>query len=143
MLPVLKTRSGMPSLIDDFFGRDLIGSFFNDQTGISMPAVNIVENADAFKIEVAAPGLEKNDFKIDLENNMLTISAEKEQNNEEKDLKYMRREFSYSSFKRSFSLPLTVDGEKIEAMHKDGVLMITLPKREEARPKPAKQIAIS
>jgi len=143
MLPVLKSRSGMPSLIDDFFGRDLIGSFFNDQTGISMPAVNIVENADAFKIEVAAPGLEKNDFKIDLENNMLTISAEKEQNNEEKDFKYMRREFSYSSFKRSFSLPLTVDGEKIEAMHKDGVLMITLPKREEARPKPAKQIAIS
>ncbi|NLF43930.1 MAG: Hsp20/alpha crystallin family protein [Bacteroidales bacterium] len=143
MLPVLKTRSGMPSLIDDFFGRDLIGSFFNDQTGISMPAVNIVENADAFKIEVAAPGLEKNDFKIDLENNMLTISAEKEQNNEEKDLKYMRREFSYSSFKRSFSLPLTVDGEKIEAVHKDGVLLITLPKREEARPKPAKQIAIS
>src|SRR5512145_475921 len=143
MLPVLKTRSGMPSLIDDFFGRDLIGSFFNDQTGISMPAVNIVENADAFKIEVAAPGLEKNDFKIDLENNMLTISAEKEQNNEEKDLKYMRREFSYSSFKRSFSLPLTVDGEKIEAIHKDGVLLITLPKREEARPKPAKQIAIS
>lgn len=143
MLPVLRTRTHMPSLIDDFFGRDLIGSFFNDQTGISMPAVNIVENADAFKIEVAAPGLDKNDFKIDLENNLLTISAEKEMNKEEKEEKYMRREFSYSSFKRSFSLPVTVNAEQIAASHKDGILAITLPKKEEAKPRPAKQIAIS
>ncbi|MBW6499143.1 MAG: Hsp20/alpha crystallin family protein [Bacteroidales bacterium] len=145
MLPMLRrSRVNVPSLIDEFFGRDLMQNFFEDQTGISMPAVNVVETNDNFRIEVAAPGLDKKDFKIDLENNVLTISSEKEEQNESKEEgKYMRREFSYSSFKRSFSLPSSVDAEHIKANHKDGILNITIPKREEAKQKPPKQIAIS
>lgn len=145
MLPMLRrSRVNVPSLMDEFFGRDLMQNFFEDQTGISMPAVNVVENNDNFRIEVAAPGLEKKDFRIDLENNLLTISSEKEERNEsQEEGKYMRREFSYSSFRRSFSLPNTVDAENIKANHKDGILSITLPKKEEAKQKPPKQISIS
>ncbi|MDX9942552.1 MAG: Hsp20/alpha crystallin family protein [Bacteroidales bacterium] len=139
-----RSRVNVPSLMDEFFGRDLIQNFFEDQTGISMPAVNVVETNDNFRIEVAAPGLEKKDFKIDLDNNVLTISSEKEERNEsQEEGKFMRREFSYSSFRRSFSLPNSVDAEKIKANHKDGILSIILPKREEAKQKPPKQISIS
>ncbi len=144
MLPMLrKNRVTMPNLIDEFFGRDLMDSIFSERTGISTPAVNVVENPDDFQIEVAAPGLEKKDFKIDLDNNVLTISSEKELKHEEQEGKYMRREFSYASFNRSFSLPEAVDSGKIKASHKDGILRITIPKKEEARRKPPKQIAIS
>lgn len=145
MLPMLRrSRVNVPSLMDEFFGRDLIQNFFEDQTGISMPAVNVVETNDNFRIEVSAPGLEKKDFKIDLDNNVLTISSEKEERNEsQEEGKFMRREFSYSSFRRSFSLPNSVDAEKIKANHKDGILSIILPKREEAKQKPPKQISIS
>ena len=146
MLPMLRHRNFFPSIVDDFFGRDLLpgNDVFDNQTGVSMPSVNIVEGKEDFRIEVAAPGLEKDDFKIDLENNVLTISSEKEESNEqhEDDNRYMRREFCYSSFRRAFSLPNTVDADKIEANHKNGVLSIVIPKREEAKVKPAKQIAI-
>jgi HSP20 family protein len=145
MLPMLRrNRVTAPSLIDEFFGRDLMQNFFEDQTGISMPAVNVVENNDNFRIDVAAPGLDKKDFKIDLDNNVLTISSEKEEQHEsQEEGKFMRREFSYSRFNRSFSLPNSVDAEKIKANHKDGILSIVIPKREEAKQKPPKQIAIS
>jgi HSP20 family protein len=141
MLPMLRTN--WPSLVDEFFGNDLLSNVFDGYTGINAPAVNVVEGKEDFRIEVAAPGLEKNDFKLQLENNVLTISSEKENKKEEKDGKYMRREFSYSSFKRSFSLPNTIEADKIAATHKDGILYITVPKREEAKVKPARQIAIA
>jgi HSP20 family protein len=145
MLPVLRRGINMPNILDDFFGRDLLSNVFDDHTGISVPAVNVIENDDEFRIEVAAPGLEKNDFKVDLENNVLSISSEKEMKNEEEDKsgKFMRREFSYSSFKRSFTIPQSVDAEKINAKHKDGVLYISIPKKDEAKQKPPKQISIS
>ncbi len=134
----------MPSFIDEFFGKDWLHSAFGNQVGISSPAVNVRETDDSFSIEVAAPGLEKKDFKVDLDNHVLTISSEKEHKHEEEDKdRYMRREFSYSSFTRSFSLPESVDSEKINARHKDGVLYISIPKREEARRKAPKQIAVS
>jgi HSP20 family protein len=120
-----------------------LSNFFDTQTGISMPSVNIIEGKEDFRIEVAAPGFEKKDFKIDLNNNVLTISSEKEVKDEVTDSKYMRREFSYSSFQRSFALPNTVDAEKINASYKDGVLNILIPKKEEAREKPARTIRIS
>lgn len=146
MLPMLRRRSFFPGIVDDFFGRDFLpgNDLFDTQTGISMPSVNIVEGKEDFRIEVAAPGLEKDDFKIDLENNVLTISSEREESSEqqEDENRYMRREFCYSSFRRAFSLPNTVDADKIEANHKNGVLSIAIPKREEAKVKPAKQIAI-
>jgi HSP20 family protein len=142
MLPILKNKNLFPSIVDEFFGRDYLPNLFEFQTGINMPSVNIIEGKDDFRIEVAAPGLEKGDFKINLENNVLTISSEKEEKNEEKDERYMRREFSYTSFHRSFSLPTSVEADKIAASHNNGVLSISIPKREEAKVKPAKQIEI-
>ncbi len=145
MLPMLRrTRGNVPGFFDDFFGKDLIDSVFSDRPGISVPAVNVKETDDDFLIEVAAPGLDKKDFNVDIENNVLFISSEKEVKNEEKeDGRYMRREFSYASFSRSFTLPEAIDAEKIKAKHKDGILTITIPKREEAKRKPPKQIEIS
>ncbi len=144
MLPVFNRRSSLPSIVDDFFGKDMLADFFDGyQTGISIPAVNIIESKDDFRIEVAAPGLDKNDFSIDVKNNVLFISSEKEETNENKDEKLMRREFSYRSFSRSFSLPNTVEPDKITARHKNGVLNIHIPKREEAKEKPPRKIAIN
>jgi HSP20 family protein len=143
MLPMLKRRNAFPGMVDEFFGKDFLSNFFDTQTGISMPSVNIVEGKNDFRIEVAAPGLEKKDFKINLENNVLTISSEKEEKNEQSEDRYMRREFSYSSFQRSFALPNTVDAEKINANYKEGVLHLVIPKKEEAREKPARTINIS
>jgi HSP20 family protein len=102
-----------------------------------------VETTDDYRIEVAAPGLDKSDFKIDFENNVLTISAEKEDKQEEKNERFMRREFNYSSFSRSFTVPNTMNAEKISAQHKDGVLHVIIPKKEEAKEKPARTIKIS
>ena len=145
MLPMLrKNRETVPSFIDEFFGKDWMDSIFSDRPGISTPAVNVKETDNEFMIEVAAPGLDKKDFKVDVDNNVLSISSEKEFKDEEKqDSRYMRREFGYASFSRSFSLPEAVDAEKIKAKHKDGILMITIPKKEEAKRKPPKQIEIS
>jgi len=143
MLPTLRKHSNLPSFVDEFFGKDFISNFFENQSVYTMPAVNIVESKDSFRIDVAAPGLNKEDFVIDLQNNILTISSEKQENREEKNEKIMRREFSYCSFKRSFSLPEMVDYDKISASHNNGILSIEIPKREEAKEKPARQISIS
>lgn len=136
---------GIPSLFDDFFTRDLwdwrLGNFA--ERGASLPAVNIRETDNEFSVEVAAPGMKKDDFKIELDNNMLTISSEREHGEEHKEGEYCRREFSYSSFRRSFSLPENaVNTEKINARYENGVLQIHLPKKEEAKPKPVRTIRI-
>jgi len=143
MLPVFRKRADMPGLVDEFFGRDLLSSFFDFETGISIPAVNIVEGKDEYRIEVAAPGLNKKDFQVDVQNNVLVISSEKKMEEEKREEKFMRREFSYGSFRRTFSLPQGADVEKINASHKDGVLAITIPKREESKEKPARNIKIN
>ncbi|UKJ06271.1 Hsp20/alpha crystallin family protein [Solitalea lacus] len=125
---------------------DFLESMFNNNTmpdtSFKTPAVNVVENADGYAIELAVPGLKKDDFNIDLEKNTLTVSVEKENESKEEGKNYHRREFSYTSFKRSFNLPETVDVEKIGAEYKDGVLSLTIPKKEEAQLK-AKQIKVS
>ena len=138
----------IPSLFDDFFTRYWLDSSLANWkvSGATLPAVNVKESNDDFQIEVAAPGMTRDDFKVELDNNVLTISSEREQKNEEKDEKgnYTRREFSYQSFQRSFSLPESkVLGDKISARYSDGILYVTVPKSEEAKVKPAKQIAIS
>ncbi len=141
MLPVMKTN--LPSLVNEFFNDDWFDGFFGlAPIKNSMPTVNIIEEKDQFKLEVAAPGLDKEDFKIDLHNDILTLSAEKKQENEEKNKKYLRREFSYCNFKRSFTLPDYVDTDKIEAKHKNGILTITIPKKEEAKEKEPRVIKI-
>lgn len=97
-----------------------------------IPSVNILETKEAFEIELAVPGMGKDDFNINLENNVLTISSEKEMKKDE-DRNYTRREFAYGSFSRSFTLPKTVDSEKISANHQNGILSIGLPKKEEVK----------
>lgn len=139
----LRNLNSLPSFVEEFFNREMPYSYNRNWATISTPAVNIVEGKDEFRIEVAAPGLNKEDFKINLENDQLTISANKEVKKEENEETYTRREFSYSSFSRSFTLPDTVDGDKIKASHQDGVLTIHVPKKEEARPKPAREIAVA
>lgn len=144
MLPTLRTRFSWPSLVDGFFNdNNYLPGFFNRESTGNVPAVNVIEGKDNYKIEVAAPGLSKNDFKVSLDNNVLTISSEKEVHNESKDENVLRKEFSYSSFCRSFTLPDSVNGEKIKASHDNGILNIVIPKKEEAKVQPAREIKIS
>ena len=131
------------SLLDHFWDNDLMdrASSNYSSTNTSLPAINIKENDDEFGIEVAAPGMKKVDFSINYDNGRLTVSSEKK--NEKVDEKYNRREFSYQSFCRSFKVADNViDNQKIKAKYEDGILYITLPKREEIKPKPAKEIEI-
>ncbi|WP_147676875.1 Hsp20/alpha crystallin family protein [Algibacter pacificus] len=132
------------SWLDDIFNRDLSSVFTsNFNTGLSLPKVNIKETADAYIVEMAVPGLKKSDFKLDLDNQVLSISTEKKETHEQKEDNYTRKEFGYASFKRTFTLPETVDDEKITANYQDGILNIFLPKKEEAKQKPARSIKIS
>lgn len=144
MLPSLMRRGYLPSAIEDFFDDDFFfPGMFNRQTGKNMPAVNVAESEKEYRVEVAAPGLEKKDFKVELDENVLTISSEKEEKREDKEENYTRREFSYTSFNRSFTLPEEVNKDKIKAEHKDGVLTIHIPKAGEAKSKLKKLIQIS
>ncbi len=143
MLPLLVKRSVLPNYRNDFFRNDALSSFFSDGADYSVPAVNIKETENNFEIEVAAPGLSKEDFNVKLEKNILTISSEKDTKNEKEMPNYRRKEFSYQSFCRSFSVPETVNTESIKASHKNGVLTIELPKFDEAKVKPAKQIEVA
>jgi HSP20 family protein len=143
MFPMLKNKNYFPAFVDDFFARDLFPGFLESKTGISTPAVNVIETKDEYKIEIAAPGLNKEDFKVDVDNSILIISSEKEIKYKEKDEKYMRCEFNYSSFKRSFALPDSVSIDKITASHQNGILIVNVPKKEEAIEKPVRQVQIS
>ena len=136
-----------PSLFnDDFFTRDLFnwGLKNNSNTGTTIPAVNIKETPETFEVEMAAPGMTKNDFKIELDSNVLTITSERSMESEPKDgERYSRKEFSYQSFQRTFTLPKeVVDDEKIQAKYENGVLYLVIPKKEEAKQKPARMIQI-
>lgn len=135
------------SLFDDFFTRDLMNwrVTHNSATNTTVPAVNIRENNDNFIVEMAAPGMSKEDFKVELDGNTLTISSEKQNNVEEKEgERYTRREFSYQAFQRSFELSKNVvDVERIEAKYENGVLHLLIPKKEEVKQKPPRMIQIS
>ena len=136
----------IPSLLEDFFTKDWLDSSMNTwrTAGATLPAVNVMETNDAYTIEVAAPGMKRKDFNLELQNNVLTISASVANKKEENDDGYMRREFNYQSFQRSFSLPEhKVEGDKITARYDDGILSVSIPKREEAKVRPAKQITVS
>jgi len=133
-----RTRSNemFPSIFDDFFrswNERMGSSGSNWGRTMTVPAVNISENQNEYIVSVAAPGLKKNDFNIDVEGNMLTISCEKENMEEEDGQRHTRREYSYSTFSRSFTLPEDVTKDKIEATYEDGVLRINLPKTEQAK----------
>ena len=135
----------LPSFFDNFPSRDWMDwneSIFSTTNG-SLPAVNIRENKESFMIEMAVPGLTKDNFKVNLDRNRLVISSELKEEKNENGEKYSRREFSYQSFQRSFTLPEgIIDGDKISAKYNNGILMVSIPKKEEVKPKPAKEIDI-
>jgi HSP20 family protein len=131
------------SFFDDFMTRDLMSWDNWSNLGSSLPKVNIMETNDEFKVEMAAPGMNKNDFHVELDNDMLTIHAELSSENKDENTSFTKREFSYQSFKRSFYLPNTVEADKIKARYKDGILSLEIPKKEEAKRKPVKSISIS
>jgi HSP20 family protein len=129
---------------NDIFGGDIPSIIPSSiHHGVTLPKVNIRETADAYLVEMAVPGMKKSDFQIELENNLLSISSESKEESENQNSTFTSREFSYSSFKRSFTLPESVNDEKIEANYKDGILYVLLPKKDEAKKKPARSIKIS
>ena len=135
--------SGLAPLWEDSLSRNIM-----ERAGwrsiSNMPAVNIEEKAQAFEVTLAAPGLQRNDFVIELDNGMLTVSSKKKEEHKEQDKKgkYTRREFRYHAFSRSFTLPKAVDADKIQASYTDGILTIHLPKKELEKKQPVKQITI-
>ncbi len=140
MLPTITRRTYSPFLSnlfdDDFF------PVLSNRTS-SMPAINIKEDDKSFTIELAIPGMDKKDLKIDISDDMLTISSENKNEVEEEKDGYKRKEFSFSSFCRSFFIPENVNRDKIGASYKDGILTVELPKQEEDKNKITKQIKIS
>jgi HSP20 family protein len=149
IMSLIKRESNLPTW-SNFFG-DFLNRDWNDWsnqhyslTNTTLPSVNIKETEDDFFVQMAAPGMVKDDFKIELTNNLLTISSEKQSENQFKDKERITRcEFSYQSFSRSFVLPAIVDNERIEAKYENGILSIAIPKKEEAKPKPTRKIMVS
>lgn len=143
MSPRLRKNSLLPSWVDDFLDTHFWSEIEDNDGKTTLPSVNITEDANEFQIEVAAPGMEKKDFNIDLNNNLLTISSEKEETIENKERRYMRREHCYTKFSRSFTLPTSVKEDEIKATYKNGILNIQIPKKEEMKTKPSRHIAIN
>ena len=150
-LLVKRNESLFPSLVSDFFDTDLAlrPSLFDFDGGLlrgfrnNLPDVNITEDEKNIKFELAAPGLEKKDFKVETDNGVLTISSEKEKESKEERENYFRREFSYRGFMRSFQLPENSLPEKIDAKYENGILRLTLPKKEVTISKPKKEIKVA
>ena len=140
---VFDTFPAVPALFNDFFEGMFNNDFMNKEMMRYVPSVNIAERKDDFRIELAAPGYTKEDFKIEHDSGVLTISSEKKDEKPESDDRYTRKEFSYGMFRRTFSLPEYVDAEKISAEYKYGLLTLTIPKKEEAKQKPVREIKIS
>ena len=136
---IRKQAPFFPSLIDDFINQD-----WNLKTpsSITLPAVNIKDLEAQFEIELAVPGMKKSDFEIEVEDGLLSISSSLEEEQVTEKGKFTRREFSYNSFKRTFTIPDSVDPSNIEAQYSEGVLQLRLPKRKEALPQPKKLIKI-
>jgi len=138
-------RETLPSVFNDFFKP--WDRWFDTNGGsmpnmMTVPAVNIVEKQDHYEISLAAPGMKKDDFNIDVEGNLLTISAEKQERREEKDERHTRQEFNYTSFSRAFTMPDGVVRDKIDASYENGLLRLMLPKTDEAKKTASKHITV-
>ena len=147
-----KNRPIFPSVVNDFFNSEkaLIPSIFDLDRGIMdigisslLPDANIMENDISYKIELAAPGLEKEDFIIEMQDGILNISAEKKEEKKKEDKNFKIKEFSYDSFSRSFSLAENCNSDKIEATYDNGILCLSIPKKELTLSKPVKQIKVA
>jgi HSP20 family protein len=141
MLPTISKRNFRPFYMPNLFDDDFLPAFSTRSS--SMPAVNIREDEKRFTIDLAVPGLDKKDLKIDIREDLLIVSSETKNEHEDNKDGYQRKEFSYSSFSRSFYIPENVNREKIEASYKDGILSVSLPKQEEEKARLSKQIKIS
>lgn len=139
MTPTKKSAPFFPSIMDELFRFDASRPGFNAAV---VPPVNIRETDSAYVVELSAPGQQKSDFNIEVDNDLLTISSKNKQEQTSNEGKYTRREFSFSAFQRSFTLPDTVDEDQINATYENGILSISLPKRLEALPKSKRMIEI-
>jgi HSP20 family protein len=143
-MSLIRFSNQYPSLFNSFFNNDMFDCSIKNysKTSSTIPSVNIRESEAAFELEVAVPGFNKSDFKLDLDHDLLTVSSERSvvENNQGKG--YMRREFSYQSFTRSFSLPEIADSEKISATYENGILLVSIPKKEETKQKLSRSITI-
>lgn len=145
MSNLVKTNGYWPatSSVDQFLN-DTFSNWRNEMNeGNKVPRVNIAETDGEFLVEMAAPGMKRNDFQIELDNDHLLISAEVKNSREDENVSFTRKEFSYESFKRSFHLPNSVERDKIQARYENGLLRLVIPKKEEAKRKPPKKIKIS
>lgn len=133
MLPTFKNSANMPTLMDRFFNDYWFDNLWNENNPRFSPSVNITENEKSFHVELAAPGIEKKDFQVNVEDNRLVIAYEHKTETEEKkdDSKYLRREFASSSFSKSFTLPENVEPDKIAASYENGILKVEIPKAKE------------
>jgi len=144
----LKSKLNVPTfakVVNDIFNEDFVKNLDENLSvwNGSQPAVNVKEDADGFALALAAPGYGKEDIEVKIEENVLTISSEKKDEATEKEgEKFTRKEFKYAAFKRTFTLPDTVDSTKIVANYENGILNLSIPKKEEAKPLPARTIAI-
>ncbi len=145
MSNLVKKPSFWPSTssVDQFLNDNFLNWPGEMARSENLPRVNIFETNDDFMVEMAAPGMQKEDFHIELDNDTLTISSQISEKDEEKSELFTRKEFSYESFRRSFHIPNTVEADKIKAKYEDGLLRLVIPKREEAKRKPARTIKIS
>ncbi len=145
MSNLIRRNDPFKSLFDEMFNNEIFdwrGGNFSAE-GSSLPGVNVKQNENEFTIELAAPGMKREDFKLKIEKGTLTISAEKQDEIEDTNAHYSRREFKYSSFTRTFQIPLDVaEASKIGAKYTDGILSITIPKKEAAKPQPALEINV-
>jgi HSP20 family protein len=140
MLPTITRRAYRPLFMPNFFDDDFIPAFSNRT--VSTPAVNISEDDKNYMLDFAVPGLDKKNLNIDMHEDVLTISSELKKESEESNNGFKRKEFSYSSFSRSFYIPDNVNREKIEAKYKDGILSVSLPKQDEEKSNITKKIEI-
>ncbi|NOR33789.1 MAG: Hsp20 family protein [Bacteroidales bacterium] len=135
-------RSYVPAYWDDFFNDKFFNQLKSADSKEIRPALNVSEDEKGYTIELAVPGIAKDDFNLEIENDVLTISTEQKENNDEQKQNFLRREFNYQSFKRSFQLPETIDQEQIKANCKAGILVLSLPKMEEEIQKAPRQIEV-
>jgi HSP20 family protein len=151
LVPKKRNHKTLPGLLEDFMKNESLfdtslfkfgGNMLDFENSFVVPEANILETEKEFKVELAAPGLEKKDFQIEIDNNLLKISVEKEEKKEENKENYHRREFCYNSFYRSFTLPDNLMADKINATYTDGVLHIHMPKKEPVVAKATKQIKV-
>ncbi len=148
----IRKNADMPALVSDLLspasllGRDffdIASDIFPARLGLNVPTANITETPKEFRLELAAPGLERKDFDIEVENNTLSISAEKKEEKKVRDGEYTRREYSFNSFCRSFLLPANVKDGSIDAKYENGVLRVIIPKMKETPVKPVHKIAVT